>query len=189
MQPGVLLDAGVLHDPENLSGHAPIYIKLNLEKAYNKMEDCYRSPRINWQHSSDQQKGIYSDNLDKKLQSIKIPRCCENILCANKSHHQALNQTTAGILSAVTESAWDHLEQTKGTTGDQKSRKHTIPGWNRFVRPYREEAAFWFNLWSSAGKPRESTTPGIDHELFSAMRHSRNQFNYAVKGEFKKMLN
>ena len=106
---------------------------------------------------------------------------CQNLSCCEESHHCTLDQLTAEVLSAMIESAWDNLKYTKATTGDQKSRKYILPGWNRFVKPYQEEAKFWFNLWSSAGKQCESSTPEVDHGLYSAMRYSRNQYIYAVR--------
>ena len=156
-------------------------MKLNLEKACNKSEECRRNPRINWGYSSIEQRGKYCDSLDRKLSSIEYSSPCQNILCSNYSHHQNLDQLTVGILESIMESAWDNLEHTSGTTGDQKSRKFTIPGWNILVKPFQEESKFWFNLWSSAGKPTRSTTPGVEHELYSIMRYSRNQFHYAVR--------
>ena len=47
----VVLDSGAIHDLDNLSGHAPIFMKSNLEKACNKSEECRRNPRINWGYS------------------------------------------------------------------------------------------------------------------------------------------
>ena len=174
LQPGVVHDAGVIHDPENLSGHAPIYMKLKLEKAMIETKERYKGPRINWGQSSDQQRGVYSNNLDFKLRSLKTPLPCQNPSCLKRLLHYALNQSTLEVLNAVIESAWETLEQTKGTTGDQKSRKCTIPGWNKNVKPFQEEARFWFCEWSSAGKPIESLIPGVNHDLYTIMRHTRN---------------
>ena len=50
-----ILDAGVLHDPENLSGHSPIYLKFDLVKADIAPEIRHRNPRINWSRSSQEQ--------------------------------------------------------------------------------------------------------------------------------------
>ena len=136
----VVLDAGSIHDSDNLSGHAPIFMKLNLEKACNKSEECRRNPRINWGYSSIEQRGKYCDSLDRKLSSIEYSSPCQNILCSNYSHHQNLDQLTVSILESIMESAWDNLEHTSGTTGDQKSRKFTIPGWNILVKPFQEES-------------------------------------------------
>ena len=44
----IVLDAGVLHDPENVSGHSPIYLKIDLAKANNPPEEVSRKPMPNW---------------------------------------------------------------------------------------------------------------------------------------------
>ena len=75
------------------------------------------------------------------------------------------------------DSAWENLESTKGTTGDQSSRAYTIPGWNDMVKPYQGEARFWNSIWTSAGKPLHSSTPGVEHDLFINMKSSRNQYH------------
>ena len=46
---------------------------------------------------------------------------------------------TKELLEAVVDSAWDNLEATKGTTGDQASREFTIPGWNEKVKPFHSK--------------------------------------------------
>ena len=81
----------------------------------------------------------------------------------------------------MVDSAWDNLEVSKGTTGDQSSREHTIPGWNEGVKPFQTEARFWYNLWLSAGKPLHSSVPGVEHDLFIFMKSSRNNYHYAIR--------
>ena len=76
---------------------------------------------------------------------------------------------------------WENLESTKGTTGDQSSRKFTIPGWNSMVKPFQVEAKFWHSLWVSAGKPINSSVPGVQHELYRLKNDSRNQYHFAVR--------
>ena len=78
---------------------------------------------------------------------------CEDILCCDRSHIQGIDMFTQELIGAMTNAAWDNLESTKGTMGDQASRNFTIPGWNEKVRPFQNEARFWHSLWVSAGKP------------------------------------
>ena len=47
-QSGIILKAGAIHDPENISGH---YVKVDLNKANNPPEDIHRNPRLNWNRS------------------------------------------------------------------------------------------------------------------------------------------
>ena len=105
-------------------------------------------------------------------------------LAGSGGSHQSIfivKMFSATKLTIMTDSAWEHLEATKGTTGDQSSRAHTIPGWNDIVKPYQGEAKFWYSLWLSAGKPIHSPVPGVDHDLYAYMKISRNQYHYAVR--------
>ena len=102
-------------------------------------------------------------------------------MCSSRSHLQDIDSMTQKLITAMVDSAWDNLEATKGTTGDQASREYTIPGWNEKVKPFQNEARFWYNLWDSAGKPVHSSVPGIEHDIFTYMKTSRNQYHYAVR--------
>ena len=48
------------------------------------------------------------------------------------------------------------------------------PGWNDQVKPFRENARFWYAIWLSAGRP-------INTELHFIMRRTKNIFHYQVK--------
>ena len=182
----MVLEAGAINDPENMSGHSPIYLKIDLEKANNPPEKISRKPRLNWDRSSPEQREAYTQQLEFLLSLGSFgtpPGClqCADVLCAQTAHHIEIDLSTRQLLGAVTDAAWENLEATKGTTGDQSSRAHTIPGWNDLVKPYQVEARFWHSLWLSAGKPIHSSIPGIEHDLHIFMKRSRNQYHYAVR--------
>ena len=108
-----------------------------------------RNPRLNWGRSSPEQQAQYTQQLaDKLSQPGANLGCldCDNVLCSNFSHLQDINCLANELLDAMVDSAWDNLEATKGTTGDQASREHTIPGWNEHVKPFQNEARFWYSL-------------------------------------------
>ena len=183
-QSNIVLDAGVMHDPENLSGHSPIFLKVDLAKANNPPEDLKRNPRLNWSRSSEEQREKYSQQLNDTLsQSCDASSCllCSDLQCCQDSHLKDIDKVTNKLLGAMVDSAWENLESTKGTTGDQSSRKFTIPGWNTLVKPFQSEASFWYNLWLSAGKPVQSSVPGVDHDLYTLKNSSRNQYHFAVR--------
>ena len=183
-QSSIIQEAGVIHDAENMSGHSPIYIKVDLAKANNPPEKITREPRLNWSWSSPEQHEAYAQQLgDQLAQQRDIPAClsCDNVLCDQPAHCQDIDQVTSNLLGAMVDSAWENLESTKGTTGDQSSRAYTIPGWNDMVKPYQGEARFWNSIWTSAGKPLHSSTPGVEHDLFINMKSSRNQYHFAVR--------
>ena len=144
----------------------------------------HRNPRLNWARSSPDQKRNYSQHLSDSLSQPCNPSPalqCHNTQCDLQTHHQDIDICTRNLLGKMVDSAWTCLEATQGTTGDQGSRKFTIPGWNIQVKPFQGEARFWYNLWVSAGKPIHSSTPGVEHELFKCMKYSRNQYHFAVR--------
>ena len=189
-QLNIVLDAGVLHDPDNVSGHSPIYLKIDLAKANNPPEEPKRNPRLNWGRSSEEQKASYSQHLSDILSQLpdQSPcQLCTNLHCDQDSHFQEIDSLTSDLLGSVAESAWENLEATQGTTGDQSSRKFTIPGWNDMVKPYQNEARFWYSLWLSAGKPIQSSVPGVEHDLFTLKKSSKNQYHFAIRRAQKRL--
>ena len=141
----ILLEEGVLHDPENLSGHSPIYIKIDLVKASNPLEKMSKPPRLDWGRSSTDQHAKYTQQLYDQLALHEPQPClleCQDVLCSNTLHTQHIDSMTKDLLTAMVDSAWDNLESTKGNTGDQASREFTIPGWNESVKPFQNEARF-----------------------------------------------
>ena len=88
---------------------------------------------------------------------------CDNVQCDSAAHLHDIQRTTSELLGAMTDSAWKNIEATKGATGDQASRSHTIPGWNNQLKPFKSEAKFWHSLWTSVSMPIYSTVPGVEH--------------------------
>ena len=156
-------------------------MKIDLMKASNPPEEISRNPRLNWSRSSTEQQEKYSDMVRDMLGQLDVELQCDDVLCDNGAHLHDIDRVTCEILEVITDSAWENLEYSKGTTGDQASRKHTIPGWNDRVKPFQNEAKFWNSLWISAGKPKHSEVPGVEHTLFTYMKFSKNQYHYAVR--------
>ena len=167
-----------------MSGHSPIYLKLNLIKDSVPSEAIHRKPKLNWNRSSQEQKESFAKQLTDYLAEPREPiQClhCQNSSCCEADHYDELEKSTRYLIQGMVDSAWSNLEATQGTTGDQQSRKFTIPGWNKLVKPYQDEAKFWFSVWLSAGKPLHSHIPGVEHDLYKLMKFSRNNYHYAVR--------
>ena len=107
-QLNIVLDAGVLHDPDNVSGHSPIYLKIDLAKANNPPEEPKRNPRLNWGQSSEEQKASYTQHLSDILsQQPDQSQCqlCTNLHCDQDYHFQEIDSLTTDLLESVAESA------------------------------------------------------------------------------------
>ncbi len=56
-----------------------------------------------------------------------------------------------------------------------KSKQHKgIPGWNEFVREYKDSALFWHKLWKDNGSPNSGV-------LFDLRRSTRYKYHHALK--------
>ena len=76
------------------------------------------------------------------------------------------------VMNAISLSAEESLSWSGGSSGKPAVKK--TQGWNEQVRPFRDNARFWFSVWLSAGKP-------INCELHKIMRRTRNIFHYQIK--------
>ncbi len=54
------------------------------------------------------------------------------------------------------------------------SRNLGIPGWNEFVKPYKDKFLFWNDVWKNAG----SSDSG---QLADLKRFSRSKYHWAIK--------
>ena len=54
------------------------------------------------------------------------------------------------------------------------NNKKGIPGWNTFVKPYKEKYIFWNDIWKSAGKPQTG-------QLADLRKFTRAKYHWAIK--------
>ena len=47
-------------------------------------------------------------------------------------------------------------------------------GWSDYVKPFQDDAKFWFSIWVSMGKP-------LNCQIFFVMKNTRNKFHYVVR--------
>ena len=96
-KPNIILEAGAVHDADNLSGHSPIFVEVDLAKANNSKEEIKRNPRLNWVGSSSDQKEEYVQHLENLLQDLsETPEAllCENVLYDHPVHVSDIDQAT-----------------------------------------------------------------------------------------------
>ena len=62
----------------------------------------------------------------------------------------------------------------RGSSGSRSGNKKIIPGWSDHVKPFREEAYFWHQLWVSYGKP-------LNTDIHKMMKKTRNKYHYEYK--------
>ena len=73
-----VLESGVLHLPDNLSDHSPIYCKIDYNCAGEKEEqtplNCdNRSSKITWKRLTPSQKDVINHNIEERMLNVQIP--------------------------------------------------------------------------------------------------------------------
>ena len=135
-----------------------------------------RKPRPSWKRSNYDEKEQFKELMVNKLSSLDIPlhvTSCKDTKCKDVTHRQDLDKYIIDLLEVVQDAAEASLP-TPGT-GRANPAKQSIPGWSEAVKPYKDQAYFWHQVWQSCGRPQNS-------EIHKIMKKTRNKYHY----EFKK---
>ena len=99
-----------------------------------------------------------------------------NVTCILVSSRQAkdIDQYIIDIIKCIEQSSQECIPYTKPQKDTNKSKRKVVPGWTELVKPFCDEAKFWYNVWYSAGKPNSG-------ELHNIMCQTRNRFKYAKR--------
>ena len=175
------IDAGVLHLPTNNSPHSPIYIKLSISYNINSVNSDNNSsfrPRYLFSKASRNQIENWQCQLDDSLISITNPVICPNVNCNDLECKNKIDNFTTDILYAINSSCDMFIPKNI----DNQNNDNSVPGWNNYVKPFKNDSIFHFNLWVSAGKPHyQSFNNNNLHPLFINMKKYRNLYHYAVR--------
>ena len=170
-----VLDAGVIHLPDNMSDHCPIFCTLDVQsievdKSSNPQAE--NPPKPSWKKASEEEKENYIQSLEEQLSSLHVPESlyCKNIKCQDANHCNDADDFITSILEFVQSSATSSLPSPAPPRASTTS-KRPVPGWNQFVKPFRDTAYFWHQVWISAGRP-------LNTELHRIMKRTRNLYHY-----------
>ena len=115
----------------------------------------------------------YKLDLQGRLRSRTVPDClgCVDPLCRDPAHTSGRDSFMLDILCSVVESSHCVLPMAGGGGGYNKSgvTPGNVPGWREDVEPFRLDARSWYEVWNSAGRPKQG-------QLHAAMARSRNLF-------------
>ena len=133
-------------------------------------ESYYKYKTMDWDKAKDEDIDRYKDSLDYYLRQFDIPLHainCENHFC--DSHNEILIDKMDEVLEIMEYSA-EVTIPTRNVSNESKG----IPGWNDFVRPYKDKSILCNELWVSAGKPTSGT-------LFDERKFARTRYHWAIK--------
>ena len=183
----LVLDAGPMHLGDNLSRHSPILLKLDLGSIpARKLTKSVNLRKPAWYKADQECRDQYTNCLYEKLSSLQLPESllCSDPHCQNDTHSLERDNLVIDMMSQVIESSHQYIPTSSG----KSSRKHSdspidksIPGWKDIVKPYKDEAKFWYGVWQSADRPNQGVLKNI-------MTKTRNQYHYAIR-RIKKMSN
>ncbi len=172
-----VVDAGVIHRGDNLSGHSPIYLKLKVDQLPRltspprqyRPKQCWKKATVNDTHN-------YKYSLEHSLEDIIIPHSisgCTDIHCNSLEHRQSIDQYIVNVIKSLEESTQEYIPYTR-PNDKQKVIRKVVPGWTELVEPYKQDAKLWYSVWYSASKPNTGN-------LHSVMCQTRNRFKYAKR--------
>ena len=157
---------GVIHDGHNLSDHHPILMSLDIQSTLVPKVPRTFCPKPRWHLAGDHHLTAYRAELGHLLRTIDPP--FEALACRIRhctEHVDAINRYYDELMHACVTSA-------KNTIPSGRSRR--IAGWNDLVKPYQEEAKYWFRIWDESGRPAQ----GMVSDL---MRKSKTEYKRVSK--------
>ena len=168
-----VIAAGVLHIPENLSDHCPIYCNVDLglitvDKTFKHKENIMEKP--SWKKATEAEKLEYTELLEEQLSLIRIPDSlhCTEVQCKDVNHCNEADDFITKVLETVEQVSVSTLPS---SSPPRHPSKAPVPGWKNLVEPFRDKAYFWHQIWISAGRP-------LNTELHKIMKRSRNIYHY-----------
>ena len=171
-----VVDAGVIHVPENMSDHSPIFCKIKLSlinAVMEKKSHGLKNTIPKWNKANEEQKENYNIILSRKLEQINLSmEClnCRDVHCKAPHHISSLDEVMAQTLELIEKVAKEALN-----TYEQRSpRKGKLPNWKDDVDPVKDTAHFWNAVWKSAGKP-------VNCHLHSIMKRTRNRYHLEIR--------
>ena len=179
------IDAGVLHLPDNLSDHSPVFCIMNsgmLEKFSSQAHPAKTKTYPCWKLATDSQKLGFYNELQSRLQRLKVPSCgtaCTNAHCKNEEHKHEIDSMMLDVLHSLESAADIEIPKPK-FVNTNKPAKNIIPKWDEEISPYKEDAYFWHSVWTSAGKP-------LNNNLHMTMKRTRNAYHLKIRKN-KRML-
>ena len=128
-----LVDAGVLHIPEDASDHCPVYCVLDTNGLkVEKTKAQITNPRPSWKRAEPEEKGNFVNILRVKLDNIEIPNCaqdCSDVHCSNDDHIEAIDNYTEKVFESLDLTAKQALPNIGGKKEDRKLQSKEEYSW------------------------------------------------------------
>ncbi len=163
-----LNSADVMLHALNPSNHRPVCCTFDLDLTSEAADAGIQyKPKVAWHKANEFDINNYCSSLDSALQSLPIPPqvLCRDPLCIQSHHKQCTDNYAESIIKCMLDAS-DCLPKT--------SQSKKLPGWKDKVKPLRDKAIFWHNLWKDNGKP-------VNGIIADIMRSTRKLYHKQVK--------
>ena len=170
------IEATPLHFIDNLSNHEPIYLKIKCvptKLLTSSYKNNVRPIKPLWKLASVDEITGFKFDLRHNLSVINSEHNhlhCRDVQCADTSHREQIDMYAHDVMEAISQSVNAKIP----LSNPRSDYRPPIPGWNQYVKPFRDDAIFWFNVWKSAGK-RENCV------LHDIMKRTRNKYHFAIR--------
>ena len=170
-----ILLADVLHLPNNLSDHCPIYCSINVNNLHSKCRiPITPKSKPSWKKATSDQQENYHHTLDHCLRQLMVSRCiehCHDVHCHDENHINNSDDFLMEMLRTIQSTA-DTCLPSSGTKDNRN--KQQIACWPEEVQPFKDTAMFWHSIWLSAGRP-------VNTELHRIMKRTRNIYHFQIR--------
>ena len=159
----------VLYNGDNLSDHNPVIMQTSLNVLSSDTE-TYRYKVIDWEKANDNDIENYKILLNSYLEQYSLPFSvtrCNNLFCT--SHDDIIIEKIEELLEIMSCSA-----ELTIPTKIISNKPRGIPGWNDFVKQYKDKSILSNELWVSAGKPTSGP-------FFEERKSARYKYHWAIK--------
>ena len=128
-------EAGVIHHPDNMSNHSPIYVKLEVSQLRMNVEETKSEKRTSWATATEESKAKYKEVATEKLNSLETPECIDCLDLHCQAHTINIEDYTMNILNAIEESAKESLPMLGGGSGGGQNKSKQVDWYSkRFTR-------------------------------------------------------
>ena len=134
------------------------------------------SPKPKWKKATKEEKVNFNETLDDQLAVLNVPESvslCQDVHCQDENHCNDADVFMTSILDAISDAAHNSLP-VSNKSPNQCKRETSKPGWSQFVKPFRDNAFFWSQVWNSAGRP-------LHCQLHTIMKRTRNLYHFHVR--------
>ena len=140
----------MIHSPDNFSDHCPIYCFINEDIPISAQHvENNAPPKPKWKKATVEEKESFKEHLEEQLRILNVPDSvinCQNVHCKDETHCADADIFMTSILDAINVAAHNSLP-VSNPPHNQSKRKTTRPGWSEFVKPFRDKAFFWCQVW------------------------------------------